>query len=333
MDGMMTVVTYGLGTLLGFLIPDFFRPKAGESPSFLPLQISMVVVGVISLAAILPATFRVKERLEFTRVDEPLRIKDALRYSLTSRSFLILLIQSFAATLMQSLVMGALYYLADYVLHMNTVILLIWVFVPLMAAVPVTAWLRARVGVVGAQQVMLAIAGVGLTLVTVAPVSLVPVCVALGGFGIGGVETLSTVLFAQVADEDELRTGVRREGAFFGVNALITKPAQSIAIALSPLILEATRFVTREANGGQVFLNQPASAIFGIRAITGLVPGVAMLLGALILQVYPLRGQYLEQVQGKVLDLHAAKQAALQEREQPLGQSAHPADGAPVRAD
>jgi GPH family glycoside/pentoside/hexuronide:cation symporter len=35
-----------LGTLLGFLKPDFFRPKTGASLSFLPLQLAMVVVGV-----------------------------------------------------------------------------------------------------------------------------------------------------------------------------------------------------------------------------------------------------------------------------------------------
>src|SRR5512139_2079334 len=34
-----------LGTLLGFIIPDFFRPKDGGIPSFFPLQIAMVVVG------------------------------------------------------------------------------------------------------------------------------------------------------------------------------------------------------------------------------------------------------------------------------------------------
>ena len=33
-----------LGTLLGFIIPDMFRPKTGMAPSFFPLQIAMVVV-------------------------------------------------------------------------------------------------------------------------------------------------------------------------------------------------------------------------------------------------------------------------------------------------
>jgi GPH family glycoside/pentoside/hexuronide:cation symporter len=94
--------------------------------------------------------------------------------------------------------------------------------------------------------------------------------------------------FAQVADEDEIRSGVRREGSFFGVNALLTKPAQSIAIALIPWILEMTKFVTRASNNGETFLNQPASAIFGIKVLIGLIPGVAMILGAVLLFLFPL---------------------------------------------
>jgi GPH family glycoside/pentoside/hexuronide:cation symporter len=122
---------------------------------------------------------------------------------------------------------------------------------------------------------------------------------------------VTNVLFAQVADEDELRSGVRREGAFFGANALLTKPAQSIALALSPAILAFTGFVTREQNLGEIFLDQPSSAIFGIKSLVGLIPGVAMLLGAMILTFFPLRGAYLEEVQKEVLALHSRKHAKL----------------------
>jgi GPH family glycoside/pentoside/hexuronide:cation symporter len=130
------------------------------------------------------------------------------------------------------------------------------------------------------------------------------------GFGLSGPQTLTNILFAEVADEDELRSGVRREGAFFGINALITKPAQSLAIAIPPFILEAAHFVTREANNNVTFLNQPASAIFGIKVFIGLIPGIAMLLGALILFWFPLRGVRLEKMQHDLLDLHASKKAA-----------------------
>ncbi len=300
-----------LGMILGFLIPDFFRPKAGMSPSFLPLQLSMIAVGLIGMALIIITTLKVKERPEFTQVDKPLPLGQALKYTFTSRSFLVLVAQNFMSILMQALILGGLFYLADYVLQVSTIIVLVCVFIPLIVGVPLTSPLRKRLGVVGAQQLLLLVAGVSLCLIVVVPTALIPLCLVLAGFGLAGPQTLTNVLFAQVADEDELRSGVRREGAFFGVNALLTKPAQSIALALMPFILEATHFVTREQNQGLIFLDQPASAILGIKLCIGLVPGIAMLLGALLLFWYPLRGDYLRKVQEQVLEFHAEKRAKL----------------------
>jgi GPH family glycoside/pentoside/hexuronide:cation symporter len=305
-----------LGTLLGFVIPDLFRPKTGTALSFLPLQVSMIVVGVIGALLVIVTTLRVKERPEFHVVDQPLKLGRALKYTFTSRSFLILVAQNFMSILMQALILGSLFYLADYVLQINTMIVLVCVFVPLIIGVPVTTLIRRRLGVVGAQQFLLLIAGIALVLIVVVPKPLILVCLALAGFGLSGPQTLSNVLFAQVADEDELRSGVRREGAFFGVNALLTKPAQSVALTLIPFVLESARFVTREARGGQITLDQPASAILGIKSLVGLIPGIAMILGAIILIWFPLRGEYLAQVQEEVLALHARKTAQLHERQQ-----------------
>lgn len=300
-----------LGMLLGFIIPDFFRPKAGTSPSFFPLQMAMIAVAVFAAAVIIFTTFKVKERPEFTRVDKPLPLGKAIRLTLVNKSFLILVAANFMSILMQSLVTGAIFYLADYVLKVNTMLLLACLFIPLIIGVPITTLIRKRVGVVRAQQLLLVIAGIGLILIVIVPTPLIPFCIILAGFGLAGPQTLTNVLFAQVADEDEVKSGVRREGSFFGVNALITKPAQSVAIALSPFILEITHFVTREQNMGVIFRDQPESAIFGIKVIAGLIPGTAMLLGALILTWFPLRGEYLKQIQKRVLELHAEKSKEL----------------------
>ncbi len=301
-----------LGMILGFFIPDFFRPKGGTALSFWPLQSAMIVVAVASMVLILITSLRVKERPEFSQGDKPLGLLQSIRYTFTSRSFLVLVSANFMSILMNSLILGAIFYLGDYVLHISTILLLAVLFIPLIAGVPITTLIRARIGVVQTQQLLLFIAAVGLIAVVVVPGPLIPVCLALAGFGLSGPQTLTNVLFAQVADEDELRSGVRREGAFFGVNALITKPAQSIALALSPFILEATQFVTRDQNGGQIFLNQPDSAVFGIKVIAGLIPGLAMLASALILFAYPLRGKRLAEMQAKVLELHAVKTARMQ---------------------
>jgi GPH family glycoside/pentoside/hexuronide:cation symporter len=303
---------FGLfGTLLGFLIPDFFRPKVGTSLSFFPLQMAMIAIAVVGMLLIIATTLKVKERPEFHLVDQPLKLLEAIKYTFSSQAFIVLVCANFMSILMSSIVIGSLFYVADYVLQVPTIMLLVWLFIPLIIGVPVTSLIRKKLGVVGAQQFLLILAGIGLLLIFVVPTPLIYVCVALAGFGLSGPHTLTNVLFAQVADEDELKSGVRREGAFFGVNALITKPAQSVALALSPFILQATGFITRQMNQGEIYLNQPGSAILGIKIIIGLIPGLAMLLGALILTRYPLRGKYLEDVQERVLALHAKKHAEL----------------------
>ncbi len=300
-----------LGLILGFMIPDFFRPKTGTSLSFLPLQAAMIIVALVSATLIIATTFWVKERPEYTRVDKPVPLGAAVRLTLTSKSFLVLVAENFMSTLMYAMVLSMVFYLADYVLQVNTMVILVCVFVPLIIGIPVTPLLQKRLGVVGAQQLLLAIAGTGLILIAFVPNPLIYVCLMAAGFGLAGPQTLTNILFAQVADEDELRSGVRREGMFFGINALITKPSQSVALALVPLVLEATHFVTRESGGGAVFLQQSAEAIFGIKALTGLIPGAALIIGAVLLHWFPLRGAYLEKVRADILVLHAKKQALL----------------------
>ncbi len=302
-----------LGTLLGFLIPDFVRPKTGES-SLIPLYIAMIVVGLVGMGLILITTFKVKERREFVLVDKPVPLREAIKYTFTSKSFLVLVSENFMAILMSSLILGSIYYLADYVMGWPAIQLLIFLFIPLIIGIPLTTLFRKWLGVVGAQQFLLVMAGISLAAIAFVPKQIIPVCIALAGLGLAGPQTLSNVLFAQVADEDELRSGQRREGAFFGVNALITKPAQSIAIWITPFILERTNFVTRASNLGEIFLDQPAQAIMGIKIFSGVIPGVACLLGALILTWYPLRGKRLKDLQQRILVLHQEKKQKLEEK-------------------
>ena len=302
-----------LGTVLGFVIPDMVRPKTGDA-SLVPLYIAVIVAGIFGMLLIMITTFKVKEKPEYTQVDKPIPLWDAIKYTFTSKSFLALVSANFMSILMSSLIVGSLYYLADYVLQWPTIQLLVFLFVPLIVGIPLTSVFRKWFGIVGAQQFLLVLAGIALIAIAFVPDALIPVCVVFAGFGLAGPQTLTNVLFAQVADEDELRSGVRREGAFFGVNALITKPAQSIAIWVTPFILELTHFVTRASNNGEIFLNQPAEAIMGIKIFTGVIPGIACLIGAIILIWFPLKGKKWEEIQKEVQQLHLEKKQKLEEQ-------------------
>jgi len=317
--GKLSVVNslFGLlGTLIGFMVPDFFRPKAGSlNTSLFALQMSMIAVGLLAAFLIILTTLKVKERKEFSQVDEALPWWQAVKSTLSNKSFIIFVVANFMCTFMFSICMGAIFYVSDYVTQQPTIILLAALFIPLAIGVPLVEIVLKHLEVLRTMQLYLLITALGLIAIGFVPASLITVCIAVVGFGYSGVQVVTYLLLAHVIDEDELRTGVRREGSYFGANALVTKPAQSLAATMTASILAAAHFVTRESNGGMIFLNQPESALFGIRAIVGVIPGVALLLAVMNLFLFPLRGRRLQEVKEKMLVMHAEKHRRLIEQE------------------
>jgi GPH family glycoside/pentoside/hexuronide:cation symporter len=305
-----------LGHVLGFMLPDFFRPRPGNlAGSLMSLRLSMVAVGIIAALMIILTTLKVKERREFALVDKPIQFWDSLRYTLSNKPFWIFVTMNFLLTFMYSMAIGAIFYLADYVTQTSTIILMVYLFVPLALGIPFTNMAVKKLGLLRAQQLYCVIGGLGLASIAFMPANLIPLSMIIAGLGLSGQQTITYNLLAQVIDDDEVRTGNRREGAFFGANALITKPAQSLALFFTAFILERSGFITRAINEGEIFLDQSASALFGIRSIVGLIPGLAMILSAVILFFFPLKGERLRALKKKILEMHAEKAAELAEME------------------
>lgn len=61
---------------------------------------------------------------------------------------------------------------------------------------------------------------------------------ALSGFGIGGLMSLPLSMIADIIDTEELETGVRSEGTYYGCLTLLYKLGQSIAILLVGFLLD-----------------------------------------------------------------------------------------------
>jgi glycoside/pentoside/hexuronide:cation symporter, GPH family len=307
---------FGLvGYIFGFLLPDFFRHQTGDDASLLSLRLAMVAVGIIGSFLIIWTTFKVKERRAFAIVDQPMKFWESLRYTLTNRPFWIFVTMNFLLTLMSSMSTGSLFYVADYVTQTSTFILLVYIFAPLALGIPLANLVVKRIGLLRGQQLYMLIGGLGLVSLGFVPVRLIFISLVVTGLGLSGQQSITYNILALVIDDDELRTGNRREGAFYGANALVTKPAQSLALFLTAFILEQSGFITRAMNFGQIFLDQPPSALFGIRTIVGLIPGLGMLLGVVILFFFPLRGARLRELKQKIMVMHAEKEDRLSQIE------------------
>ena len=103
---------------------------------------------------------------------------------------------------------------------------------------------------------------------------------AIGGVGYAAADMIPWSMLGEVVDEDELRSGERREGLYFGLFTFLRKLGGASAVAIGLLLLDLSGYVA----------NQPQNqvTITTIRVLTAVVPGVFVALGAWVALGYPL---------------------------------------------
>jgi GPH family glycoside/pentoside/hexuronide:cation symporter len=179
-------------------------------------------------------------------------------------------------------------------------------FVPALVLVPFWNWFTRRAGkriayVVG----MVSLTAILALLSVLRPdtsLTVVLAIAALAGFGVSAAHVVPNSILPDGIEWEELRTGSRKEGFFFGVVSLLNKVATSVAVPWVALVLAATGY--NEARG----LDQPAGTLLAIRLLVGLVPGVLLALGVAAAAVYPLSRERHEKIR-HLLELRKARSA------------------------
>jgi len=69
----------------------------------------MIGLGLVCGLLIWIATYKIKERPEFSQVDKPIPLKEALKATLTNKNFIVFDIANFMAVFMFSICMGAIF--------------------------------------------------------------------------------------------------------------------------------------------------------------------------------------------------------------------------------
>jgi glycoside/pentoside/hexuronide:cation symporter, GPH family len=114
---------------------------------------------------------------------------------------------------------------------------------------------------------------------------------ALAGIGVSAAYTLPDAIFADVIEWDELRTGRRREGIFYGVRTLIRKLTGALVIFITLQLLGWSGYISPP--DGAIQFNQTDSALRMIRLLVSPI-GATIVSGTIILAwLFPLsREQY-----------------------------------------
>lgn len=150
-------------------------------------------------------------------------------------------------------------------------------------ALPLWVWLSAKLDKRRAYQMgmaVLAAALLAISLVGPAQALLAFAIAALAGVGLSAAHALPLAIMPDTLDWDELRHGTRQEAACYAVLTLAQKLISAVTITLTGVLLTNSGYVPNAA--------QPASAINAIRFLTGWLPAVLFIAGALLASLYPI---------------------------------------------
>ena len=92
-------------------------------------------------------------------------------------------------------------------------------------------------------------------------------------------------MLSQIIDEDAVRTGHRREGAYFGVNGFVVRGSVVLQAVVAAVVLRSSGF---DASLGDA---QPETVDGGIRLMVAVVPLVFTALAWVCFWLYPIRAR------------------------------------------
>jgi len=290
---------WAIGTLFGqvitFILP--FLLIVNEDPysqNLYLFQFLTVIFAIIGFFTLTVMSFGIKEKKEFMYSEaESLRFFESIKCTLKNKGFIIYTLFSFMLGYISTAIYSQVSFYVQDVLQISSdnILSSLPIFVFIFASLvgyPIAIMFNKRYGCKKGIIYLSFIAIGGLIILTfISDFVSSNILLFIIGIGYAGVFLLAPLLMADVIDEDELNTNLRREGAYFGSASLFTKPAQSIAAALTGLILVITGY-------NQNAVEQSSLAQFGIKLNIGLIPAIFLIIGILLLFKFPLDGSTVE---------------------------------------
>jgi GPH family glycoside/pentoside/hexuronide:cation symporter len=293
-----------LATVLGALIiiPLFIiiAEMDPTSPTFL---LFMIIIAIVSTILLWVVSYLCNERLEY-QDDKPLPFWRAVKETVKMKSYILYIGYNFCGVFLSSIGLSYLF-IWGFILGDNYVLTYFVILIVVGYGSNILCMkLRSRWGMkhiilrfgwikVGASAVLY------ILLILYQDPLIALIAFILGTF-FGGYGVFTTPLMYLSIDEDEINQGTRREGMFLGINALITKPANSLGPIVATIILEIFLY-----NKDSVM--QPPIALIGIDMLFLLIPAIITAISLIFIYYYPHYGNELEEMRNQLEIVHQEK--------------------------
>ena len=199
--------------------------------------------------------------------------------------FLILLTYTLHVTAL-TIVSGIAIYYFKYIHQAESKITfaMLILLVTAMFFIPVSVLLAKKIGKKLVYGIGMALFSAGIFLLFIAghlyDISFSYATMVLSGIGMGFTYVMPHAMMPDTIEYDYLLTGVRREGAFYGIWTFGTKIGQAVALAITGFVLSLFGYIPDVV--------QTESAKFGIRLLLGPIPIFIFALGIIACVIYPI---------------------------------------------
>jgi GPH family glycoside/pentoside/hexuronide:cation symporter len=293
-----------IGTALGVAImPVIVGALSGSSGELAGWRGAGLVLGLIGAAAFGISLLGIRERKQLA-ASETLSLGTAFRETFTNRSFLAFVGANLMICYIWSWLSAMVPFFTKYVIGLpgeQMSLIMSGMFITSMAFYPLWRKVALRLG---SKRTL----GLAVTLFVVFMLLVLVIgnlmqafaMMLLVGAANSGITLVRDIVLSDVIDEDELRTGQRREGSYFGVTAFIERLVMILIGGSSSLVLGLSGYSAGLAV-------QPPSVARGIRLGMSLLPFVALALFWLAFRFYPLGKQQVAVLRERLDAMHQAR--------------------------
>jgi GPH family glycoside/pentoside/hexuronide:cation symporter len=243
-----------------------------------------LILGVIGGGAFGFSLLGCRERKRVDR-EKALTLFDAFKQTFTNRSFLAFVGANLMICYMWSWLSAMVPFFTKYAIGVGEEqmsLIFVGMFVTSMAFYPLWRKVALRLG--SKRTLLLSVTLFVIFLLPVLIVKDIPQAIVMMlfvGAANSGITLVRDIVLSDVIDEDELHTGQRREGSYFGVNAFIER-------LVMVLVGGSSSFVLGLSGYNAELTTQPSTVSMGIRMGMGLLPVVALAIFLVSLKFYPL---------------------------------------------
>lgn len=289
-----------VGGLVAALLIFHLLKDAPKSMQYAVFGASIGIIGLASVLFCLIGIWRIAisrdvQRLRRQSADElaaaPLSLREQLNLVLQNKPFLLVcgiylcswLSMQFTATILP-------FYTQSWLRLSNTTfhLLALTVQTTALCLMPFWGWVSVKTGKKPVYFIGMSfwlLAQTGLMFLQPGATTILFLMAFVAGLGISVCYLIPNAMLPDVIEYDELKTGRRREGVYYGTCIFIQKTALAVGTFIVGQMLAASGYIS--SGPGDITPQQPDAALLTIRLAIGPLPALALIAGMVLTALYP----------------------------------------------